>query len=195
MKNTTLITFMLGACLILIGCVSQPRITTQLRADADFGNYRTYAWITPLATDKAGYSTIMTSHFKSAVQAQLAARGFTFDPNSPDLLINFFSNVEHRTESYSNASMNMGYFGYRGGYGYGFGAPFFGDSIQTRNYKVGTVSIDVVDAKRKELIWEGALEGTLSIKAMQNPGGAIESAVAQVFSKFPVQAGTVTPVK
>ncbi len=195
MKNTILKTFIFCACLILAACASQPRITTQLRADTNFDNYQTYAWVTPLATDKAGYSTIITSHFKAAVQSQMTARGYTFDANNPDLLINFFSNVENRTESYSNSSINMGYFGYRGGYGYGLGVPFFGGGIETRNYKVGTVSIDVVDAKRKELVWEGALEGTLSTKAMQNPGAAIQSAVGQVFTKFPVQTLVTTPAQ
>jgi Domain of unknown function (DUF4136) len=183
MKKILLKALLLGSVLVMVGCASQPRISSQARPNIDFSAYKSYGWITPLATDKAG------------VQAQMAARGYSYDASNPDLLVNFFSNVETRTETRSSSSMSMGYFGYRGGYGYGMGFPIYGGGVESRNYKVGTVSIDVVDAKRKELIWEGALEGTLSSKAMQNPGGAIQSAVVQVFTKFPVQSAAVTPAQ
>ncbi len=195
MKKVILKTVLVASVLVMTGCASQPRISSQARVGSDFSSYKTYAWVSPLATDRAGYSTIITSQFKTAVQAQMAARGYTFDANNPDLLVNFFSNTESRTEAYSSPSMNMGYYGYRGGYAYGMGFPMYGGGVETRNYKVGTVSIDVVDAKRKELIWEGALEGTLSSKAMQNPGGAIQSAVGQIFTQFPVQSAVVTPAQ
>ncbi len=192
MKKIVFNALLMGSVLGMVGCVSQPRISSQSRPNIDFSAYKSYAWVAPLATDKAGYSTIITSHFKVAVQAQMAARGYTFDANNPDLLINFFSNVETRSETRSSSSMSVGYYGYRGGYGYGMGFPIYGGGVETRNYKVGTVSVDVVDAKRKELVWEGALEGTLSSKVMQNPGGAIQSAVGQIFTKFPVQSNTAS---
>ncbi len=195
MKRILLNACLFGAALAIAGCVSQPRISSQARIGSDFASYKTYAWVSPLATDRAGYSTIMTSQFKTAVQAQMAARGYTFDANNPDLLINFFSNVESRSETRGSPSMSIGYFGYRGGYGYGMGFPIYGGGIETRNYKVGTVSIDLVDAKRKELVWEGALEGTLSSKAMENPGAAIQSAVGQIYSKFPVQSSATIPAQ
>ncbi len=195
MKNSVLKTVLLGSVLAIASCASQPNISSQSRPNVDFSVYKSYAWVAPLATDKAGYSTIITSHFKAAVQSQMAARGYTFNATNPDLLINFFSNVETRTETRSSPSMNVGYFGYRGSFGYGMGIPLYGSNVETRNYKVGTVSIDVVDAKRKELVWEGALEGALSSKAMQNPGGAIQSAVGQIFTKFPVQSGNATPAQ
>lgn len=195
MKKVILKTVLVASVLVMAGCASQPRISSQARVGSDFSSYKTYAWVSPLATDRAGYSTIMTSQFKTAVQAQMAARGFTFDANNPDLLINFFSNVESRSETRGSPSMSIGYFGYRGGYGYGMGFPIYGGGIETRNYKVGTVSIDLVDAKRKELVWEGALEGTLSSKAMENPGAAIQSAVGQIYSKFPVQSSATIPAQ
>lgn len=195
MKSTLVKALVLGLALVMAGCASQPRISSQARPNTDFASYKSYAWVSPLATDKAGYSTIITSHFKAAVQSQMAARGYTLDTNNPDLLVNFFSNIENRTDTYSSPSMNMGYYGYRGGYAYGLGFPMFGGGVETRNYKVGTVSIDLVDAKRKELVWEGALEGTLSSKAMQNPGAAIQSAVGQIYSKFPVQSSATIPAQ
>ena len=161
MKSLLLKAVLFGSVLSLAGCASQPSISSQSRPNVDFTSYKTYGWVNPLATDKAGYSTMITGHFKNAVQNEMAARGYVYDANNPDLQVNFYSNIENRSETYSSPSMSVGYYGYRGGFGYGLGIPVYGSDVETRNYKVGTVSVDIVDTKRKELIWEGVLEGTL----------------------------------
>lgn len=194
MKNVILKSLMLGSVLLMAGCVSSPVITGQSLPGVDMSTYKTYGWISPLATDNAGYSTIVTSHLKRAVQNEMSARGYVYDAANPDLQINFFTNVENRTEIYSTPSMGMGYYGYRGGYGYGFGVPMYGD-VETRNYKVGTLNIDMVDVRSKQLVWEGMLEGTLSRKSMEDPAGAINSAVRQIFATFPVPAPAPVPAQ
>ena len=187
--KTIKFTLMTSAAL-LIGCASQPRISAQSRDGADFTQYRTYGWVSPLATDNAGYSTIITSHFKAAVQQEMQARGYVFSASDPDLQLNFFSNVENRSETRSSPSMSIGYFGYRGRFGYGMNIPVYNNQVETRNYKVGTVSIDVVDAARKQLIWEGRAEGRLTDKMLNEPGPAIDKAVADIFVKYPVSKAT-----
>jgi len=194
MKNAILKMTVLAAVLAVAGCASGPTVTGESLPGVNMSAYKTYGWITPLATDKAGYSTIVTSNLKRAVQNEMSIRGFVYDAANPDLQINFFTNVENRTETYSVPSAGVGYYGYRGGYGYGFGVPIYND-VETRNYKVGTLSIDVVDARRKELVWEGILEGTLSKKAMEDPAGAINSAVRQIFTTFPVPAPAPVPAQ
>ena len=195
MKSVLLKAVLFGSTLSLAGCASQPTISSQTRPNVDFTSYKTYGWVTPLATDKVGYSTMITGHFKSAVQNEMAARGYVFDANNPDLQVNFYSNTETRSETFSSPSMSVGYYGYRGGFGYGLGIPVYGSDVDIRNYKVGTVSIDIVDAKRKELVWEGVLEGTLSKKAMENPGAAIQYAVSQIYTSYPVAARTAAPAQ
>jgi hypothetical protein len=195
MKSLLLKAVLLGSALSLAGCASQPSISSQSRPNVDFTSYKTYGWVNPLATDKAGYSTMITGHFKNAVQNEMAARGYVYDANNPDLQVNFYSNIENRSETYSSPSMSVGYYGYRGGFGYGLGIPVYGSDVETRNYKVGTVSVDIVDTKRKELIWEGVLEGTLSKKAMENPGAAIQYAVSQIYTRYPVAARTAAPAQ
>lgn len=187
MKSLSLKTILFAATLMLSACASQPRISSQSRAGVDFTAYKTYGWVDPLATDRAGYSTIITSHFKAAVSKEMDARGYVYSATNPDLLVNFFSNVEVRTETRSTPTMSMGYFGYRGGFGYGMGIPVYGNNVETRNFKVGTVSIDIVDARRRELIWEGVLEGTLTNRAMRDPETAIHEATRQIFQHYPVQ--------
>ena len=74
-----------------------------------------------------------------------------------------------------------GYYGYRGGL-------YSGPEVQTVRYKVGTANIDVVDAKRKVVVWEGIAEQELTGEIMQNPQPAIDNVVAKMFTQFPGRA-------
>ena len=74
-----------------------------------------------------------------------------------------------------------GYYGYRGGL-------YAGPEVQTVRYKVGTANIDVVDAKRKVVVWEGIAEQELSDQVMQNPQPAIDNVVTKMFTQFPGRA-------
>ena len=199
MKNALVKTLLISAVLTITACATGPSITSQSRANTNFSQYKTWGYAEQLGTDKAGYSTIVTSEFKRAVQNEMSARGYVYTTENPGLWVNFFSNVQNMTEVYSTPGMNVGLYGGYGsygrsyGYGLGFGAPIYGNDVESRNYKLGTVSIDVVDVASKELIWEGVLEGALSKKAMENPGAAIQSAVTQIFSQYPIQG--VAPVQ
>ena len=187
-----------ASVLLLSACATnQPTITSETRQGVDITQYKTYGWFSPLATDKAGYSSIVSSNFKSAIQNQMAARGYVYDASSPQLLVNINASSQERMDVSSAPSVSMGYYGYRGGFGYGLGMPIYGADVETNYYKVGTVTIDVVDAQKKELIWTGTLEGVLNKKAMENPGAAIQSAVAQIYAKYPVPAMVApsTPAK
>ena len=169
----------------LAACSSGPNIRADSDPSANFASYKTFGFFDPLATDKAGYSTLLTARLKDAVKRQLETRGYTYQEASPDLQINFNVNVADKTEvrSTPSASMGYGYYGYRGGmYGAWSGYPY---DVETTNYKQGTLTIDAVDAEKKALVWQGVAEGRISKEAMKNPAPAIDSAVAQIFQQFP----------
>jgi len=67
-------------------------------------------------------------------------------------------------------------------YGTWTGYPY----VETVDYKEGTLSVDLVDAKKKQLVWQGVAEGEVSEQAQQNPGPAIDTVVAKIFSNFPL---------
>jgi hypothetical protein len=60
--------------------------------------------------------------------------------------------------------------------------------VQTVRYKVGTANIDVVDAKRKVVVWEGIAEQELTQDVMSNPQPAVDNVVAHMFAQFPGRA-------
>jgi len=177
------------SCLLvfLAACATtSPRIRTDFDRSADFGRYHTYNFTSELGTDRAGYSTLITSHFKRAVGHEMEARGYRLSTDNPDLLVNFFASSRERTDVQSSPrfAWGVGYYGYRRGLYSTW--PLYDRDVETVHYKVGTASIDVVDASRRQLIWEGTAEGRLTQKMLDDPGPAIDKAVAEIFARYPV---------
>jgi Domain of unknown function (DUF4136) len=176
-----------AAALVLAACATS---TIAIRADydraANFGAFRTYNFASELGTDRAGYSTLVTGHFKRAVSREMEARGYSQATDKPDLLVNFFTSVREGTEVSRTPSVTIGtgYYGYRSGLYTAW--PLYGTDVTTITYQVGTASIDVIDAARRQLIWEGVAEGRLTDKMLNDPGPAIDGAVADIFAKYPI---------
>jgi hypothetical protein len=172
------------------GCAAPgPSIRTDFDVAADFASYQTYGFASELGTDRAGYSTLITGHFKQAVSRELEALGYRLDESDPDLIVNFFATVRNRTDVRSTpaATMGVGYFGYR--YGLYTSWPLYARDVTTVHYRVGTANVDVVDADRRQLIWEGIAEGRLSDDVINNPRPAIDSVVTELFTRYPARAG------
>jgi hypothetical protein len=183
---------MLGAVLALSGCATTPRpdIRTDYDHKADFSLYRTYGFPAEIGTDRGGYSTLMTKYFKEAVQRGMEVRGYKYSADHPDLLVNFYTNTRHVSDVVSTPgfSPGWGYFGYR--YGLYSAWPLYDRDIETVQYKVGTANVDIVDAAKKQLIWEGVAEGRVTETALDNQQANIDSVVAQLLEKFPGRAAT-----
>lgn len=174
---------------ILAGCASGPSIRSDYDRSADFASYRTYGFASELGTDRAGYSTLITNHFKRAVGRELEARGYDHAESNPDLLVNFFVAIREKTDVRSTPAptVGAGYYGYR--YGLYTGWPAYSTDVQTVHYKAGTANIDVIDTGRSQLVWEGVAEGRVRDEALENPGPAIDAVVAEIFTQYPAQAG------
>jgi hypothetical protein len=180
---------LLAATALLSSCAATgPDIRTDYDRSADFSAYATYGFPDELGTDRAGYSTLITTHFRQAVDHEMQSRGYRYTENEPDLLVNFFANVRHVTTVRSSPRMSVsyGYYGYR--YGLYSAWPLYGQDVDTVHYRIGTANIDVVDADRDQLIWEGVAEGRLTSEMMENPQPAIKSVVAELFSRYPGRA-------
>lgn len=182
---------LLLAVLLLAGCAATgPDIRIDYDPTADFSSYRTYGYPDELGTDRAGYSTLVTTYFRDAVDREMENLGYRYTDREPDLLVNFFANARDVTTERNRPRMSIGY-GYYG-YRYGlYGAwPLYADGVDTVRYRVGTANVDVVDAERGQLIWEGVAEGRLTQEVMENPRQAISDVVAELFSRFPADRPT-----
>lgn len=170
--------------MLVAGCATTSAPPTRIDYDrkADFSVYRTYGFPKETGTDRGGYSTLVTSYFKNSVSTAMEARGYKYSEDHPDLLVNFYMNTRERTEVRSNMSLGYGYYGYR--YGLYNAWPLY-DEDRTVTYKVGTINVDIVDAEKKQLIWEGVSEGRVSDEAMANPKVAVNAVVTELMRQYP----------
>src|SRR5262245_28314958 len=108
-----------AAALFVAGCATTtaPKSRIDYDKNADFSVYRTYGFPKETGTDRGGYSTLVTSYFKSSISTAMEARGYKYADEHPDLLVNFFMNTRERTEIVSDPRMSVGY----GYYGYRYG--------------------------------------------------------------------------
>ncbi|MDH4050523.1 MAG: DUF4136 domain-containing protein [Rubrivivax sp.] len=176
--------------LVLGGCASAPAVRADYDRTADFTQYKTFAFANPLGTDRGGYQSIVSQHLKAATQRELEARGLRLDPAAPQLLVNFNAslNEKMRVSSMPTPVMGMGvghgYYGYRAGM---YGAwPMYVDQTTVTPYHEGTLNIDVVDASRKQLVWEGVVTDTVTQKMMDDMQATLDAVVAAAFAKYPV---------
>ena len=54
--------------------------------------------MSPLGTDNAGYSSLLTERLKDATRGQMEMRGYVYNTADPDLLINFNGKLQQKTQ-------------------------------------------------------------------------------------------------
>ena len=174
----------LCAALLVGGCASTPTSKNRIDYDkkADFSVYRTFGFPKETGTDRGGYSTLVTSYFKGSVTTAMEARGYKYTEDHPDLLVNFFMNTRERTETRPGPDP-YGYYSYRSGLYSAW--PMYHDQNRTITYKVGTINLDIVDAEKKQLIWEGVSEGRVSDEAAANPKVTVNGVVTELMRQYP----------
>ena len=173
---------------LLQGCQSAPDIRADYDKSADFAKYRTFGFVDRPGTDQAGYSSIVTQDIEAAISAEMEKRGYTRSEN-PDLLINFSGKLQKMQDIRSSPSAGP-YYGYRG-----YGAWGGYNEVYTVNYTEGTLNVDVVDAKKKQMVWGGVGVGEVTKQHMQDRQAALQKAVADIFVKYPFRAGEGVPIK
>jgi hypothetical protein len=181
----------LVATLLQAGCATKPTVRSDYDHSADFAKYRTFNFASPLSTDKMGYSSLVTQQLKSAVQTQLEQRGYRLDTRNPDLLVNFSGKLQEKQDIESTPGP---YYGYRTGFYGAWPGYSMGNEVYTVNYTEGTLNVDMVDASRMQMVWEGVIVGEVTKEHLQNREAAIDKAVAEIFTKYPFQAGTAQPI-
>ncbi len=168
-------TVTLLALFLLSGCASAPSVRIDKEPAAELSNYRTFSFYNQLSTDKPSYSSLMSLHLRQSTRAELERHGYVYDERNPDLRVNFDVRIADRQELRSYPTSG-GVFLRRAGV----------SDYNVVNYRQGTVSIDIVDAGRESLVWQGIADGRVDDKVMENPGKAIDTVVKHIFVGFPL---------
>lgn len=167
-----LLVFILASC-------SSVSVYNDFDKSADFTQYKTFAFY-KAGVDKVEISDLDKKRVLKAIEAQMLAKGFTKSEN-PDILINFFTKSREQVDV---NSFNSGW-----GYGWGFGwNPYMwgGNRTSVRTSTNGTLFIDMIDAKKKEMIWQGEGQGEI-FRNQDKKEERIQEFVTQILKQYPPQ--------
>ncbi len=171
----------------LAGCAAPaPTIRSNEDPGTNFAQFDTYDFVPELAGDDFGYQSFLVQYLKDAINREMQTRGYKLSPENPELLVNFYVNTKEKIRSTSTPTMGGGYYGYRRGYYSGWGG---GYETTVTQYTEGTLSIDIIDAARKQLVWEGVAVGRIRQSALDDLQGAANRVVPLIFERYPHQAG------
>lgn len=158
---------------------SSIRVASDYDTNADFNQYKTFAFF-KTGIDKAEINDLDKRRILRAIEHELLAKGLT-KSETPDMLVSIFTKSQQRVDVYNNA-WGYGRWGWGGygpwGWGYNWNQPNVSTSVQ------GHLYIDLIDAKKKELIWQGMGTGYLP-KNMNKKEERIKEFVAKIMAKFP----------
>ncbi len=171
---------------VLTSC-SSVKVVSDYERNAEFDSYKSFAFFKP-GIDKAEINDIDKRRILRAIESQLTARGFS-KSEDPDLLVSIFTKSNQRVDVYNNmwgaGAWGWGWGGFGPGWGWGGFGPGWGwNQPQVSTRTEGLLYIDLIDADKKELIWQGQGRGALP-RNLNKKEARINEFVAEVLEQFP----------
>ena len=166
--------------IITLSSCSSVRVASDYDKQANFNTYRSFAFYKP-GIDKAEISDLDKKRILRAIEAGMISKGFTKSEN-PDMLVSIF------TKTRENVNVNQNNFGWGWGWGYGWGwNPWVwgpGSYNNVSRVTEGTLYIDLIDASKKELVWQGMGTAALT-KNVDKKQEKMNKMVSAILEKYP----------
>jgi hypothetical protein len=94
-------TIVIALACVIAACASAPEIRADGDPSVNFSSYKTFGFFERLSIDRPTSSTIVAQRLKDATRRELQRRGYQEAESNPQLLVNFNTNVENRSEVHS----------------------------------------------------------------------------------------------
>lgn len=160
------------ATLLLVSCASV-RTSSDYDSQKDFSTYKTFAFYKK-AIDKTPISSLDKKRILRAVEKELLSKGLKKSTN-PDLLVTIFAKSKDKVTISKP-------------YEYGWNPWWYHGNIHTHisKYTEGTLFIELIDASKKELVWQGVGEGALITSGdISKKEKKIREFVFEIMQKYP----------
>ena len=164
--------FFLPIITLIITSCSSVRVTTDYDTKVNFKQYKTFAFYKK-GIDKVSISDLDKKRIMRAVESELIAKGMTKSA-TPDILVSLFT--KSREKININDTMYGGFY-----YPYYYGM----NSMSVNQYTEETLFIDLLDAKKKELVWQGIGTGALRVSSVERKEIRIKEFVNEIMMKYP----------
>lgn len=158
-------------CLLLCGGLiscSSIAVKSDFDTNANFAQYKTFDFF-----PHHGGNPLNNKRIEAAIEQRLVAKGMQKQAaGRPDLLVAYHTNVKDK--------IDIDTYGYR----YGRYGRRIGTYTTVQKYQQGTVVVDLVDAREKELVWRGWAKGEASDSVSKEK---IDDTIVKILEKYPPQ--------
>lgn len=145
----------------------------------DFSKYKTYSWASQITNPQNDLyflnDLIVKDMMRDAVEREMAAKGYTYQPTGGDLVVNFRS-FDQPTEIMSNDNLGAGYWASEEPYAY--------DSQQKVKLDKGSILVQMIDRKKGVEVWQGYASGLTNGDAFDESHDKVYVAVGQIFKEY-----------
>lgn len=165
-----------ASTVLLAGC-SSVKVSSDYDNKIDFAQFKTYRF-----TEEAmalPVNDLVRKRITNSITNALQSKGLTPATGTPDLLVDLATQTREEEQTTATSASISGFYGRR----WVFGTGLSSTQYHTTKYTVGTLIISLVDAGKKELVWEGRGSSTITEKTLRED--KLEAAIATILAKYP----------
>ena len=176
----------MAAVLLAPALAAAQKVSYDYEKTANFAGFKTFA----LKEGTPVGQPLIDQRIIAAIESELTAKGLTKNETNPDIVVVYHIAFDKQKDI---STFSSGYGGGYGPYGYGWGGGWAGGSTQTtvRDILIGTLVIDMADAKKKQMVWRGM--ATKQVDAQTKPEKRdknIANAMKKIFKNYPPKVKT-----
>lgn len=162
---------------LLAACSREINVFSDHDPDYDLWVYKTFDWGQHVNIEEGKnpfhYNELNDKRIKAAVHEQMSARGYQLTADAPDLILHYHIIVEDKSVLTTEP------------FGYQYSPYWERTHTNIYSYREGTLILDLMDSKTKNLIWRGWAVTEVSGIDPQKIDKLIKTTVAKIFKKYP----------
>jgi len=180
MKTRSLVGIAFFLFSISLAC-SSLEVASDYDHEFDFSGYHSFAWFDDSKAERKPQrpNPIIDARVHRAIAAELISKGFAQTaPDKADFFVTYFTSTDQKLSIYHS------------GYGYGWGPwggwwgpAYYMPTTHVSQYDVGTLVLDVIDSRTKNLVWRGMAQKVLDDSDRSEE--KIRAYINEVLASFP----------
>lgn len=187
--------FMVFVAMLVAGPTFAQKIYIDYDRDYDGSGIKTFAWAETADTSVKNTDPMLHDRIVGAIEERIKASGVQEVDSDPDVYVTYHGSSKEElsvdTTHYGygvSAGWGYGrYGGYGGYYGRYYGGVYSGygtSSTTVSSYQVGTLVIDIWDAKTENIIWRGIAANITITENPQKMGKKVDKVMSKMISKW-----------
>ena len=163
--------------MLALAACSTAHVSSDYDHSAQFSSFHNFTLI--MRPHLSAQNPLLVQRTYDSIRAELASKGFAYveDPVRADFAVDFTIGAADRLDVRSYPSGPYGDPWHYGGW--------LGSNVDVRQYKEGTLSIDVFDVRSRKTVWHGSGTKEIPQSDIDSSQTLIREAVTSVLTDFP----------